>query len=382
MIWVVRDAIRRRITAALVLGLAVAVTISVTGCTGPGSSTAGGRVRSGVTEMALPTHEGFSGIASVAGRLVLSGNAHGPGCLQTTAAVDPSRLRLGPVEETPCDRPQFAGQQATANFSYDPTSSTETFSVATSSGHGRVTDGPVLATFAAPAGDHPVSTAADGWVWVWGTRASGGGAQVTQVSAKTGDVVETVALPGPDSGTPLIAADADGLWLSLPPNTGPNESPTPILFIPAGGRTVRVTDLPARAGWWIVAVGHQVWIDTLTDAGPTEAIWTATGSTGMLKPLGTVTFPAAAQGGDDVAVGGPHGLWTFDRSVGSDPSRCVLAQAVQVVRIVPGRPPRPVAAIKVPVTTCHALLPEPGAVVYRNGYLYAVDGGDLYKVRV
>jgi hypothetical protein len=313
---------------------------------------------------------------------VLHGDAAGPGCHQTSARVDPTRLTLGPVAVTPCDRPDFAGRAAAADLDYEPMNSTETFSVAMNAGDGRFTAGPVLATFAAPAGDHPISTSADGSVWVWGTPVSGVGSQVTQISTTTGAVVETVALPHSDFGTPLMAADDDGLWLSLPPNTGTDASPTPVFFVPAGGRTVRVTELPARAGWWMVAERHQVWIDTLTAGGVGEVLWTAKGPDGAVERLESVTLPPAARDGDDVAAGGAEGIWTFDRTAGSDPSRCTTTQAVNVVRVAPGHAARPVATFEVPVITCHAPLPESGAAVYLQGHLYVMDGEDFYKVQV
>ncbi len=362
---------------------AVTVAVALAGCTVSGGARRAGQSGSPVvTKTALPTADGFTGIASVGGRLVLSGDGGGPGCRQTSAPVDPTRLTLGPVEATSCGRPNFAGQRASAELAYDPTNSTEMFSVAVRASRGRFTTGPVLATFAAPAGDHPVSTSADGSVWVWGTPVSGVGSQVTQISATSGAVLETVSLPRSEFGTPLMAADNDGLWLSLPPNTGPNASPTPIYFVPAGGRTVRVTELPARAGWWMVTEGHQVWIDTLTGAGVGEVLWTARGPGATLERLGSVAFPPTAEGGDDAAAGGTPGLWTFDRVVGADRARCTTTEALGVVRVVPGHAARPVATFEVPVTGCHAPLPEPGATVYRRGYLFVVDDDDLYKVRV
>ncbi len=228
----------------------------------------------------MPAIDRFSGITSVGTRLVLSGNADRPGCYQISAGIDPASLKLGPVETTPCDQPNFAGQRAAADLAYDPISSTETFSVATHTGaDGRVETGSVLATFEAPAGDHPITTEADGFLWVWGSPISGGGSQVTQVSSSTGAIVEVVSLPDSNFGTPLMAADDDGLWLALPPNTE-NTSPTPVYFLPSARRTALVTELPARASWWMAAEGHQVWIDTLSAAGSGEVLWTAKGSGG------------------------------------------------------------------------------------------------------
>jgi hypothetical protein len=133
----------------------------------------------------------------------------------------------------------------------------------------------------------------------------------------------------------------------------------------------------------MVAEGHQVWIDTLADTGPSDVLWTAKGPGGSLVRLGPVAFPSAAQDGDDAAAGGTGGLWTFERMTSSPPSACGITQAVDVVRVIPGQTPRPVAALDVPVTGCNIPLPYAAAVVERAGLLYfLMDGSELYRVRV
>ena len=293
---------------------AVTVAVALAGCTVSGGARRAGQSGSPVvTKTALPTADGFTGIASVGGRLVLSGDGGGPGCRQTSALVDPTRLTLGPVEATSCGRPNFAGQRASAELAYDPTNSTEMFSVAVRASRGRFTTGPVLATFAAPAGDHPVSTSADGSVWVWGTPVSGVGSQVTQISATSG------AGAGDGVSSPFgIRHPADGSGQRravavVAPEHGAQRATDAHLLRPG-----RWTDRPCHGAsgagrWWMVTEGHQVWIDTLTGAGVGEVLWTARGPGATLERLGSVAFPPTAEGGDDAAAGGTPGLWTFDR---------------------------------------------------------------------
>jgi hypothetical protein len=370
--------------ATTVAGAGCSGTVTATG-SGTSASSASSAAGSGtrtVARAALPTADNFTAMDFVGGRLVLSGSTNGGRCQLTSARADPSTLALGPVALTSCDQPDFAGQRAAADLRYDPTTTSETFSVATRAGSGGIETGPVLERFAAPAGAHPLTTSADGSIWVWGSPLSGAGSQVTELSASTGSVEETVSLPHGNFGTPLMAADDDGLWLSLPPNTQ-DTAPTPVYFVAAGQRTVRVMSLPARAGWWMVAQGHQVWIDTLSDSGPTDVLWTAKGPGGSLVRLGPVAFPAAAQDGDNAAAGGTGGLWTFVRQTSSPPSPCRVTQAVDVVRVIPGQTPRPVAALDVPVTGCNVPLPYADAVVERAGRLYfLLDGAELYRVKV
>jgi hypothetical protein len=360
--------------------VATVAAVGLAGCTGAAPASSAPHHGSAVERAALPTADHFSALTTVGSRLVLRGDADGPGCRSTSATVDPVTLTLGPVAVSSCAQPDLAGRRAAADLDYDPTTTSETFAVATRTNAGAVETGPVLATFEAPAGDHPATTTADGYIWVWGSPVAGGGSQVTQVSATTGAVIETVSLPHSDFGTPLLAADDDGLWLSLPPNTE-DTAPTPVYFLAAGRHSVRVTHLPARAGWWMVAHGHQVWIDALGDAGPPEILWTAKGPGGGLERLGRLTLPTAGVAGDTapVAAGGTTGLWTFERGATS----CALTQPVRVVRVVADRPAVPVATVELPVSGCVAQLPGAGAVVDRDGFLYfLVDGSALYRVRV
>jgi hypothetical protein len=124
----------------------------------------------------------------------------------------------------------------------------------------------------------------------------------------------------------------DGLWLALPPNTGPNVSPTSVYFVPAGLRTVRVTALGARAAWWLAASGHRMWLATPPEAGSSDGLWTARGRQGKVRRLETVSFPAA----------------------------------------------RP----EVAVAACRTPRPGPGAFVYRRGYLYVLAGSPSVLSRV
>ena len=365
--------------------LTAAFLVAVAGCAGGGST---GRSSSPagpkVVTASLPPADGFSALSSVGDRLMAWGSTSGSsGCHVTSAPLDPSTLERGPVAVAPCGEPAFGESPSAPDLVYDPTSSTEVLRVATRSAGGRVSTGPVLATFAAPAGDHPVSTAADGSTWVWGTPVTGGPGKVFELSNATGAVEAGVTLPGDDYGTPLVAADDDGLWLTLPPNTGPDAAPTPVYFVSATTARVTVTDLPARTAWWIVAEGHQAWIETLGAPGAAAVLWTHR-STGKWARLGAVGSAAETDDLDDAAVGGAEGLWSFARPLSSPTRGCPLLTTVDVVRIVPGATPRPVAAVtESPAVPCTTPLPDPGAVVYRGGFVYFLLPPDrLSRVRV
>ena len=221
------------------------------GCSAGSPLVSRSRPRTVMTRV-LPAADQYAQLATAGNRLVLRAPGGGPGCRVVTTTVDPVSLELGQSTPASCDQPLFDGQRAAPDLVYDPRDSTESLSVTVETPRGGFTSGPVLATFEAPAGDHPVTVAADGTFWVWGTPVSGGDSQVTEVSATTGAVEETVTLPDMHYGTPLVAADDDGLWLALPSTTGPNASPTPVYFVasPPERSASRSSPPGPAGGWW------------------------------------------------------------------------------------------------------------------------------------
>jgi hypothetical protein len=121
--------------------LVLTVVLGTAGCTGPAPSAS--RAGSGtVTKTTLPAPYQFSQVTSDENRLAVSAAADGPGCRWATATVDPTSLRVGPIELSACQGPDSAGQRAAPDLDYVATSSTETFSVAVETSGGQFATGP------------------------------------------------------------------------------------------------------------------------------------------------------------------------------------------------------------------------------------------------
>jgi hypothetical protein len=88
----------------------------------------------------------------------------------------------------------------------------------------------------------PVWTYGPGTLWIYdvaavdsaGRRAR---AELIEISTRTGKVVRTVRMPS--LVRPLLAADADGLWIAASPGTGAG-TPAPIYHLAAGAAAPRV----------------------------------------------------------------------------------------------------------------------------------------------
>ena len=377
----------------LVRGLAGMATagLALTACAsglGPSFPSATGRSEqraATVRKMALPAQDNFSAIAAEGGKLVLSGYRSGSRCQQLHAVVEPGTLRVGRASASSCDGVDFAGRRVAADLVYQRAANTETLAVATRSGsRGPIRVGPVIARFLAVAGSRPVAVDGPNAVWVWGTSPTAR-AEVVEIPYADPEVPVVVAMPADPYFSPLMAADADGLWMALAPN-GPDTTPTPVIFVGLGGRPVRVVSLPGRAVWWLTAQGHQVWIDVLPAGAGREQIWSADGDRGGPRHQGAFSPPGGADASDDLAVAGGGGVWTFLEPFASDPAACAFDQPVQVAQVARVGPgpwvASVIATVSVPVSSCRATPPGPGAALYLRGAVYFLLQGDLYRVRV
>jgi hypothetical protein len=362
----------------------------LTACTsGPGSSSPSSTRRSerpapAVRKTALPTEDNFSAIDTEEGKLVLSGYRTGSRCQELLAVVDPGTLRIGRPSAQGCDGVDFAGHPVAADLIYQRVANTETLSVATRPGpRGPTRVGPVIARFLAVAGSRPEAVDGPDAVWVWGTSPTAR-AEVIEIPYAHPDAPVVVPMRR-SLLSPLMAADADGLWMALAPN-GPDAAPTPVIFVGRGGKPVRVASLPGRAVWWLTARGHRLWIDVLPAGTGSEQIWTADGAGGRLIDQGAFSPPGGVDSTDDLAVAGDGGVWTFLEAFAGDPAACAFDQSVQlaqVARVAPGPWAGSVIATEsVPLSSCRAPLPGPGAVLYFRGAVYFLLQGDLYRVGV
>ena len=208
----------------------------------------------------LPSSALFNQISVTSNGLLLSGvtkaageNPQGP-C--AAAPLDSGSLTVGNLNVGSCDNPQLFGQTVEAVTSQTPTSNNVDVSVnALSPTTGKLSDGPVAMTYEYSSDTHLVTAYGPGSLWIYDV-ATTEGAELLQVSAQSGAVVDVV--PMPKLYRPLLAADDGGLWVanSIEGSAGPALS-----YVVSGASApttvVADTGLPIC---WLTASGSDAWV--------------------------------------------------------------------------------------------------------------------------
>jgi len=135
---------------------------------------------------------------------------------------------------------------------------------------------------------------------------------------------------------PLLAADADGLWIASSPETGAG-TPAPIYHLAPGARQAVVSHRGGYATLWIVAAGHTVWADIASMTPPSttvrQQIWR------LVRPSATAHALASADSLNSSATPvlqpGSAALWTISNvpyrdSAGTDYGNCPQHQLVRI----------------------------------------------------
>jgi hypothetical protein len=127
---------------------------------------------------------------------------------------------------------------------------------------GAVQLGPVLATYQADSGSHPVSAYGAGSLWIYEEQGPGG-PTLFRISLATGVLQAAVRTPG--LTRPFLVADDDGAWL-IPAGSFGAVSDAAIYHLAVGSHAVvPVLILPgyAELGYavWAVATSHAVYAD-------------------------------------------------------------------------------------------------------------------------
>jgi hypothetical protein len=301
----------------LTLGVLAATAVAVTSGASFGA-VRGDRV---VTELNLSKGDNYDTITEVGGRLILSGQTvDRPGApVCHSAVLNPIALVLKQARSGDCDDPALAGEPALPIIAGEPKVAffgagngigTETVRIAhlaaVAPGY-RV--GPVVMSFPQVSDEHAGWTFGDGYLWLYdGTTRQG--SELLRISLADGRVLQRVAMP--DVPRPILAADDDGLWMAPAVNSGGHA----VYHVEPGARTATpVISLPgARYAAWMVAAGHDVWLD-VGSGGRTETLWHLVG-TGARRTdhvtLRTSSLDGAVetQGGGATVVGNAtDGLW-------------------------------------------------------------------------
>lgn len=203
----------------------------------------------------------------------------------------------------------------------------------------RVSVGPIVMRFNNLSDTRPVWTYGPGMLWIYDVSTVNAAgrhprAELVEVSTATGRVVRKVRMPS--LVRPLLAADADGLWIAASPGTGAG-TPAPIYHLAAGAVAPRVVHRGGYATLWLVAAGHSVWADigTLPPQGSAnkpirQQIWRFDGPSAAAHPLARADELNSSA--PPVVQPGSKALWTLSliASPPGDYENCTRAQLVRI----------------------------------------------------
>jgi hypothetical protein len=297
----------------------------------------------------LPAGGTFSSVQPAGGVLLLSGPADtGPGCIWTT--VDPVRLRLLRTHRGSCDTLARASGRLTPAIVYDPKSPWQEVVLS---------NGRVLFRYEDASDTRPQWVYAPGSLWVydvWTDR----GAQLVRVSLASGRIVQRVRMP--KMFRPLLAADADGVWLVPATNGDLGTGPQPLLHVTPRATAPVVVHRGGRAALWLVAHGHTVWMEQIAGRR-TLSLWRFDGSKG--RRLAPPRFIGVG------AVWGAGSIWTVaasDHCTRNDVLRLDPAsgRATRVARLTAG--------------SCDWLGGQSQGLAFTDGSLFMLDPPWLRRI--
>jgi len=220
----------------------------------------------------IPASLDFTAIDSSPSGLVLSGTAslngdQGVSCLR--AGVNATTFALFGVVEPLCDSPLLSGH-AVAAVQEQARTMVASVRIARLSPSGQVELGPIVVRYEEGSDTHLESAYADGSLWLYVPDTPSGG-RALRISEATGQVVQDTRV-SPAMDRPLIAADANGLYLAPDATTGflgrgrePNENGI-VYHVGVGASSVQVLDSSPHSPFtgyvsWLIAEGNSVWID-------------------------------------------------------------------------------------------------------------------------
>ena len=315
--------------AALVIaGAAAAVAYGASG-SGGGGATRNGRgdapLAAGgghaVTELNLPHGGEYDTITLLDGLLTLSGQTAGAhdSTVCHAAVVNPRTLTLSQQHTGSCDDPALSGEPVLPIEAGEPDVpfrgggtgiGTDTVRVAhlTAAPPGYQV-GPVLMRSPQISTAHPVWAYGDGCLWLYdGT--TGRGSELLRISLTSGAVLARVSMP--DLPRPILAADADGLWMAPAVNGGGHAV---YHLAPGAATATQVLKMSRQYVGWMVASGHDLWLD-VAFGGKTQTLLrlhgaSATPTLRVTLRTSTLDNEVQIQGSGATVVGdATDGLWT------------------------------------------------------------------------
>jgi hypothetical protein len=326
---------RHRKVAAVIVAAALVVAAVAYGASGSGGGHSGPAASGGdqpaaasahhvVSELNLSRRDSYDSVSRVGGRIVVTGSTvglHGAAVCDA-AVVDPVTLALSRLRTGSCDDPSLAGERVVAIETGEPripftgggsSIGTDTLRIAhviTASPGYEI--GPVVMRTPQISDEHAVWTFGDGYLWLYAGRSSNG-SEVLRISQTSGAVLARVSMP--NLPRPILAANADGLWMAPSVNGGGHA----VYHLPLGANTPTPI-LPLNRGYvgWMVASGHDLWLD-VASGGKTQTLLRlhGAGATPTLRATlqtSTLDNEVQIQGGGATVVGdATDGLWTAPR---------------------------------------------------------------------
>ncbi len=309
----------------------------------------------------LPSSALFTQIVVTGTGLLLSGQTSATASSKTptcvAATVNPVSLALGPLQTGSCGDPLLYGQNVDAVSTPIAGTNNATLSIDTANpATGRVSDGPTVMTYGSYSDTRPDIAQGTRWLWIYDVETARG-PELLQVSAQSGEVVDTIAMP--ELYRPFLAADDGGVWVANSQNASP-VAPA-LSYVAAGASVPRVVDAGPLPVCWLTASGASAWVGAGLQgacAKETTERFADSGSTAVYSTPGGAT-PLSVIGDE------ADGLWTFQWTPAGQ----------QVLSIDPDTGSESVAAtvpaVPQPEFTDQGLAPGQG--VYFNGALYLLE---------
>lgn len=298
----------------------------------------------------LPAGGTFSSVQPAGSFLYLSGSAEtGTGCIVSTVSLRAFRVTTTRVGR--CVDPLHRISEHVVTDRHSPWQPVV------------LSNGSVVFRYEDASDTRPETAYGPGALWIYDVWTRDG-AQIVRVSLESGRIVQRVRMP--KMFRPLMAADADGVWLASSTNGGVSPGgPQPVLHVAPGATRATVVHRGGRAAMWLVAHGHTVWMQQVAGRS-TFSLWRFDGVAGRPRVLATPRFFAVA------AVWGGGSIW----AAGADP-KCTHER---VVRVDPATGAE--TQIADPVTySCEPLGFMPAGLAYAHGAVWFLDAPKLVRVR-
>lgn len=238
-----------------------------------------------------------------------------PDCLEVSVRL--AGLHLGKAEPYPCaDNPGADGG------AYPVVTITKTFDAAvriarTDATTGQTTLGPVVMSFGQYSTSRLVSTSGYGSLWLYDVGTPSG-AELLRVSSVTGTVDNRVLFPDRPI-RPILAADADGLWMGISPCGASGGTRSPIYFVPNGADHATIAWRGGNSVLWAVPDRGHVWFEVFYASSGQGRLLRFDGASNRATLDVPLTGSAASWLTEEEVIGNSSvGFWTLGWSPDGD----------------------------------------------------------------